>query len=232
MITKPVEEYSELERLIYPALSALKEMKSLPIGAYDYLSYQRKVLYFNLDQKEFKLVIGGFDYLTRANVAKEDARLHQIRVGKIVTLRDSSTEDMLNYLVYNVQNEKDPLKFSLAMDDALERLIQITSDKLLRIVNPELMGTEHEFTIFNIKNHLQFGINTYNHKSVRDAKDADEIVENFHKLRNITKTINRDIGSFIKFINQNPDIKSQMYLSIYVIEQYERRGIITHGYIK
>ena len=221
MITKSVEEYSELERIIYPALSALKEMKTLPIGACDYLSRLRKVLYFNLDQKQFKLVIGSFDYQTRAKVAKENSRLHQIKVGEVVTLIDSSTE--VNYLVYqlqnsvayHLQNSKDSLKFSLAMDYALERLIKITSDKLLGIVNPELMGTEHEFTIFNIKNHLQFGMNTYNHKSIRDAKDADEIAENFHKLLDRTNPIvNHDIDSFRDFINQNQDIKSQMYLSI------------------
>lgn len=217
MITKPVEEYSELERLIYPALSALKEIKSLPIGADDYLHHLRKFLYFNLDQKQFKLVMGSFNYQTRTNVAKEDSRLHQIKVGQISTLIDSSTEDMSNYFVYRLQNSKDSIKFSLAMDDALERLIQVTSDKLLEIVNPELMGTEHEFTIFNIKNCLQFGLNIYNHKNIRNAKDADEITENFHKLRNRTDLINSDIESFREFINQNQDIKSQMYLSIFGI---------------
>ena len=159
MITKSVEEYSELEKLIYPALCALEEMKSFPVRTDGYLS-EMQVLYFNLDQKEFKLVSVNYSYDAKMwdEIAEEDSRLHQIKVGEIITIVSVSKE--ISAIICSITFE------------FLETII----------------GTPY--------------------------KDADGIAENFHKLRNRTELINRDIDSFREFINQNQDIKSQMYLSI------------------
>lgn len=187
MITKKNEEFSNLDKLLYPALCKLNSLNTIPIKFSDSIKYEKADLYFNLDDLKYKVVYGAsLDEETYEQIKLENNRLHQIKLGERIL---SNNDEVLFYT--------DTKVLLLNTNNFVKEIISITRMEILRLINPESNKDKLNWILFNIKNRFEFGNNIYTTDVVSNSYQIKDVVNQFLKITDTT-----DSKLFVEHINQ------------------------------